>query len=221
MKTSGIKALIFDFDGIIMDTEGAAFRSWASIYKEYSLQLPVVEFCSNMGTKDTFSPGGHLLANTRCPHSLGDLDKIYKQRFKALTQHMQARAGIASYIESAKSAGLKLAIGSSSSHSYVTGFMGRLGLYKVFDLFCCGDEVEQVKPHPGIFLNALKGLGLPGGAALVFEDSVNGIRAARAAGIPCVAVPNSINGFVDFSEADLRLESFTEKPLSDVLSFFK
>ena len=129
----------------------------------------------------------------------------------------QPRPGILQWIGDAQEAGLSLAVASTSHRDWVHGYLDRLDLRASFSHTACGDEVERVKPAPDLYRLALQRLGSAAGEAIAIEDSPNGIAAAKAAGLFCIAVPNPMTQALDLSAADLHLASLAEAPLADVL----
>ena len=124
--------------------------------------------------------------------------------------------GIAACISSAKRRGLKLAIASSSTQKWVTRNLRKFELLDQFDAICTSDHVSAVKPDPALYLLALETLGVKAGEAIAFEDSPNGILAAKRAGIFCIAVPNPLTKDLPLELADRRLGSLEEFDLDDV-----
>ena len=120
--------------------------------------------------------------------------------------------GVTRLIQQARDAGLKLAIASSSPHDWVDTHLARLGLQDRFDHILCSEDVPpgRTKPNPDLYLKALEVLDVPAGQAVVFEDSFNGVKAARAAGIFVVAVPNPVTALLGVDGADLTLKSLEE-----------
>jgi HAD superfamily hydrolase (TIGR01509 family) len=118
--------------------------------------------------------------------------------------------GIPEAVQAAKAAGLKVAVVSSSSHRWVDGWLEKIGLFEQFDTTVCRDDAERIKPAPDLYLVAARQLNLEPATCLVIEDSVNGIKAAKAAGMPSVAIPNRVTAGCDFSLADRVLKSATE-----------
>jgi len=125
---------------------------------------------------------------------------------------------VSAYITEAKRRGLKLAVASSSSHSWVDSHLDRLGHREDFEVIKCRDDVPHAKPAPDLYLAALAALGLDASEVIAFEDSINGSLAAKRAGIFCVAVPNSFMRADNFEHVDLRLDSLAAVPLAQLLA---
>lgn len=216
-----IKALIFDFDGLILDTETPEYEVWQSIYQEHGFELPHSEWgriVGGAGVSD-FDAAEHLAGLSR-----GRLDSVsLRDRHRAECQariHTQALLpGVMEYLRDAKRIGLKLAIASSSRHSWVDNHAARLGILDRFDAVICADDVGpgRTKPHPDLFLLALDRLGVRKEEAIIFEDSPNGVSAANRAGIFVVVVPNSLTATLSMAGENLRLDSLNDHSLSELL----
>ncbi len=214
-----IQALIFDFDGLILDTEISAFQSWQEIYQEYRCELPLDKWVACVGGGvELFDPCDYLetLLNTSIARET--LLRRRRLRHHEMLRSLGALPGVEEYILAAKQLNLKLAVASSSPREWVEGHLGRLDLLKYFDCLCCGDEVTHKKPHPELYITALSRLGVRANEAFALEDSPNGVQAARQAGLFCVAVPNVITSQLPLSHADLLLTSLTDMALADVIA---
>jgi HAD superfamily hydrolase (TIGR01509 family) len=155
-------------------------------------------------------------------HDPVDLD-VLKSRQNDISHSLVAQQpvlpGVMEYLQEAKRLGLRLAIASSSPHSWVDTHAKRLGVLDYFDEVICAEDVGagRTKPNPDLFLKALEQLRVAKHEAIVFEDSPNGVRAARSAGIFVVAVPNPVTSMLAIENANLRLRSLTELSLHDLL----
>lgn len=220
-----IQALIFDFDGLILDTETPEFRVWQDIYREHGFELPAEKWASIVGGNghSDFDAAKHLSLLTQ-----GRLDSISLRDRNRLESseliHSQGpMPGVMDYIHEAQRRGLGLAIASSSDRAWVHRHAARLGVLNYFDHVVTRDDVGpgRIKPNPDLFLLALERLRVPREAAIVFEDSPNGVRAARAAGIFVVAVPNELTSTLSLEEADLILSALSDMPLPELLDKVK
>jgi HAD superfamily hydrolase (TIGR01509 family) len=206
-----IKALIFDFDGVIVDTETPEFNAWREVYGKFHQQLPLSEWQKALGTSSRdFDPAIYL--EKLVGHSIDKKKAKHDQRVISLSQisRMKPLPGVEKLIDSAHHQGIRLAIASNSSSDWVWCNLARLDLARFFETICTGDEVHTVKPDPALYLLALKELGITAGEAVVFEDSPFGITAAQNAGIFCVAIPNRISGQLNIDHADLIVNSLEE-----------
>jgi HAD superfamily hydrolase (TIGR01509 family) len=191
-----LKALIFDFDGLILDTETPEVLVWHSIYREHGFELPLEEWEKTIGGYgiSSFDAAEHLSLLSK-----GRLDSVsmrtrYRQEADEIIQASPILPGVTSMIGQAKEHGLQIAIGSSSPHSWVDSHTKRLDIYHFFDAIICSDDVGpgRTKPNPDIYMKTLEQLEVKNEEALVFEDSPNGVLAAQRAGIFVVAVPNPL-----------------------------
>jgi HAD superfamily hydrolase (TIGR01509 family) len=216
-----VKALIFDFDGLILDTETAEYQAWQAIYREHGFELPHDKWAKIIGGAglSDFDAAEHLSLLSR-----GQLDSVsLRDRFRfeshALIHSQSILPGVMDYLRDAQRLGLKLAIASSSVHSWVDTHAKRLGIFDYFEAVICGDDVAsgRTKPYPDLFLLALDQLKVRKEAAIVFEDSPNGVKAANRARIFVVAVPNPLTSTLSIEGADLRLGSLNDLSLTDLL----
>jgi HAD superfamily hydrolase (TIGR01509 family) len=130
--------------------------------------------------------------------------------------------GVVDILNAARDHRLGLAVASSSPHSWVDSHLSRLGLFDRFDRIICADDVPagRTKPNPDLFLKALDALGARADEAVVFEDSPNGVKAARAAGIFVVAAPNPVTALLEFDGENLRIDSLANLPLPQLMAHF-
>ncbi len=133
------------------------------------------------------------------------------------TALQQLLPGVIEYLVAARQLGLKTAVASSSTRKWVMDHLNRFGIGGHFDAIVCREDVKRTKPDPDLYLTALRRLGVQPDEAIAFEDSTNGIHAAKAAGLFCVAVPNLLTADLDLTKADLRLLSLDAMPLRDVI----
>jgi HAD superfamily hydrolase (TIGR01509 family) len=210
--------LIFDFDGLILDTETAAFQNWTEIYNSFGAQLPLSVWGQCIGTSHhAFNVYEHLESQVGRKLDRGELKKLYRKREKDLIQDLKPRPGVLEYLEEARKQKIAIAVASSSDQAWVVGHLSRLGLADLFHSIRCSDDVQNVKPHPELYELTLTFMGVSPDRAVAFEDSPNGIKAARAAGIYCVAVPNSVTRQLPLDHADDRIESMADLSLRDLL----
>ena len=214
-----IKALVFDFDGLILDTETPEYLAWQAVYRWYGTNLELTEWLACVGSsQDKFDP--FLTLQERAATPVDDLDvrKLHRRTFLQHMQNQKPLPGVLETIHAARQAGLKIGIASSSDRAWVRSFLGRNGLPAEFDCLCTAEDVQHVKPDPALFLCAAGRLGVQPYETLAFEDSLNGLKSAKRAGMYCVAVPNFVTRQLDFSEADRILTSLAEVPLDELIN---
>ncbi|GAB3132527.1 HAD family hydrolase [Amycolatopsis stemonae] len=211
------RALVFDFDGTLADTESAVLQTWQEVFREHGVDLPMAAWYAVIGTQHTTPAMFALLAE----HVPGIDPEALRPRSKArvheLLRELGPREGVETYLRTAKDHGLKLAVASSSSGAWVNPHLERLGIADCFDAVLTGDR-HKAKPDPDLYLAALAALETTAEETIAFEDTPHGVTAAKAAGLTCVAVPNAITESLDFAHADVVLPSFTAKPLEALLS---
>ena|SRR5487761_389324 len=212
-----IRAIVFDFDGLILDTEEPVYRSWLEVYEAHGETLPFERWVQIVGsTTIEFHPQRHLEERLGRPLS----PEVVNGRIGRRTELVLAQKilpGILQCIDDASSLGLKLGVASSSTRDWVSGHLERLGILRRFECVRCRDDVNHAKPAPDLYLAVLDCLGVNPPDGLAIEDSPNGVTAAKQAGMLCVAIPNSITARLDLSRADIVLRSLAEVPLQDLL----
>jgi putative hydrolase of the HAD superfamily len=214
-----IAGLIFDFDGVILDTETPEYEALNEVYRDHGQFLPVEMYGLVVGSQydQNFEPVAHLQKLTG--RTL-DADKFWQrvnQRRLEIIHASQPLPGVEACLREARARGLKLAVASSSSHSWVDGHLHRLGFFHYFDVIKAQEDVRHIKPDPELFLSALQALGLQASQALIFEDSLNGVLAAQRAGIRVVTIPNPVTLHLNIKGETLRLASLADLPLPVLL----
>ena len=214
-----IRALVFDFDGLIVETEEPILRSWQRIYREHGQELPLERWLTIIGTASgPFDPIQHLEERVGRPLNRDRFAELERRYYQEATAMQSLMPGVAQYLLDARRLKLRVAIASSSSRNWVHEHMERFAIADAFDAIVCRDDVTRTKPEPQLYLEAVKRLKVTPGEALALEDSTNGIAAAKAAGLRCVAVPTVMTAGLDFSRADLRIPSLGAVPLTDLLA---
>jgi HAD superfamily hydrolase (TIGR01509 family) len=212
-----IRAIVFDFDGLILDTEEPVYRSWLEVYQEHGEELPFERWVQIVGSTTTgFHPQHHL--EQRLGRSLPKevLDRRIGRRTE-LVLAQELLPGVVQHIDQAKALGLKVGVASSSTSEWVRGHLARLGILEKFDCLRCRDDVVNAKPEPDLYIAVLECLDVAASEAIAIEDSPNGVMAAKRAGLRCVAIPNTITAKLDLSGADVQLLSLAEITLADLL----
>jgi HAD superfamily hydrolase (TIGR01509 family) len=212
------RAVILDFDGLIVDTETPIFEAWRTVYGRRGHELGLEVWQHALGTHGGFDPFAHLgaLLGEALPHDTV-LEEVQALN-RATCDAQPLLPGVEALLHAARGLGLGTAVASSSTRGWVEGWLARHGIRELFDVLCGREDVAQVKPAPELFLLAAERLGVPPGACVVFEDSPNGMRAARAAGMLCVAVPNGLTRELALPDPDLVVSSLAELPLADLLT---
>ena len=213
-----ITALIFDFDGLLMDTESTMLASWQYEWRQHQLELAADGF---------FAEHGGDVSEQRYARLASAVGPAYDQAASharriahrdGLNSSLDLEPGIRAWLDQADELGLRLAVASSSPRSWVTRLLDQVGQLPRFATVVCGDEVEQVKPDPGVYLLALRQLGVAAHEAVAFEDSPHGVAAAKAAGLRVVAIPNRHTDPDRFGAADVLLASAEDQPIAELVT---
>lgn len=213
-----IRAIIFDFDGLILETEGPSYLSWKEVYQSFGLTLPFSTWSTIIGTtQGEFDPSLELHKQVKGRVDWDEVESRRQASEQALIETQPVLPGVEQYLQDARRLGLKTGLASSSSCNWVVGHLKRLGLEDHFDCICASDDVKHTKPDPELYHCVLRGLGVSADQAIALEDSPIGIRAAKQAGIFCVVVPNPLTSQLILNQADLLLDSLAEIPLEQLL----
>ena len=212
-----LRALIFDFDGLIIDTESAIYESWREFYASHQQVLTIEQWAQCVGTdfSSVYDPKKELEQLTGLTFDWGQVEQTLTERVHKLLDGYDALPGVRERLQEARELGLPCSIASSSPLSWVSRHVENLGLREYFANISTRDHVQRIKPHPDLFLDAAQKLGVSTDEVIIFEDSLNGLKAARAAGIRCVVVPGPTTQHLDFTGAWRQLESLGSTSLSD------
>jgi len=206
-----IAAVLFDFDGVLVDTEWAIYQAWRRTFEAHDHELPLEIYTRCIGSDfATWSPKTHLEDLTGLAFDWHDLDTRRQIEIRADLAGAGPMPGVADLLEKLPSAGLPAAVVSSSSHQWVDGWLDRLGLAHHFQTTVCRGDAPRIKPAPDLFLAAAGRLAVDPRECLVIEDSRNGVTAAKAAGMRVWVVPNRVTAGLDFSAADRVFSSLEE-----------
>ena len=205
-----LQGVVFDFDGLIADTEWPEYRAVAEQFELRGLSFPPEAWA-------------HVIGSSWKVDWISDLEQRLGQtvdRQAVLTRHAQRKAelrvglrplpGVLQLLDAVAEAGLRVAVASSSPRSWVEPRLEELALRSYFPIIRTLDDVSAAKPAPELFLAACHALGIEPARAVALEDSANGATAAKAAGMRCIAVPNRLTKFLDLSHADVVLDSLEE-----------
>ncbi|MEU4693955.1 HAD-IA family hydrolase [Actinoplanes sp. NPDC023714] len=212
------KALVFDFDGLLMDTETTLLESWRWEWRRHGLELDAAGFFADHGGDVNEGRYAALAAAVGAGFDRDVSDTRRQAYRKGLNDALKPAPGIEAWLRRAGDRGLRLAVASSSPLWHVGAMLDQAGLRERFEVIATGEEVAAHKPDPAVYLLALQRLGLPPQEALAFEDTAHGVAAARAAGMRCVAVPNPHAEHARFGAADLILASAADLTLDEVIS---
>jgi HAD superfamily hydrolase (TIGR01509 family) len=216
-----VEALVFDFDGLFLDTEGPVFTAWQEEFAAHGCPpLTLEEWSAEIGTVGGLDLVEILSARATRPVDAEVMHARRRDRRDELLAGESVLPGVSEWLDEADALRLGLAIASSSSRDWVEPHLERLGLRERFAHVVCFGPGIAGKPAPDTYLAACRRLGVEPGRAIAIEDSPHGVSAAKAAGLRCVAVPHAITEQLDLSLADLRLSSLAAMTLPEVLAHF-
>lgn len=213
-----LKGLIFDFDGLIIDTESPRYHAWQEVYNSHGLTFSLESYSITIGSSNAaYDPVHELRKFIPDASEISRLVQLQYKREMDLLLEQHILPGVRELLEQAKSRLLKLAIASSSDRAWVVGNLSRLGIIDFFDAVWTEDEVVNVKPSPELYLKAVESINLKTDEVIAFEDSPNGILAAQTAGIFTICVPNPITKILNVSAADLIFASMLDFELNEMI----
>jgi putative hydrolase of the HAD superfamily len=205
-----LRALIFDFDGLLVDTETVLIDAWVQIHAEDGITVDGTVLHHIVGHTDVV----HDYWSAYAPEiARASLENRYRTAARALTFAAPPLPGALDLLNAARAAGLRIGLASNSTHAHVEGHLAHRGILSFFDFIACRDDVAIGKPEPDVYLAALRGLGVNATDAIAFEDSVPGHVAAHRAGLRVVVIPNPSTTHCDFPHAWLKAGSLAELSL--------
>ncbi|MFD0671256.1 HAD family hydrolase [Cohnella sp. GCM10027633] len=215
-----IKAVIFDFDGTLADTETCAYEAMCGIYAEHGHELPLATWSLAIGTHGGFDPYAHLEEKTGRKLDREALESQFRALHVATVEKLALRPGVMERLEEARRLGWKIGLASSSDRAWLERNTKLLGIREYFETIRSADDVERVKPDPALYAQAAEALGVKPEEAIAIEDSMNGLRAAKAAGMFAVVVPNPVTAHMDFTGADAIADSLAEVVFADLAATY-
>jgi HAD superfamily hydrolase (TIGR01509 family) len=217
-----LRALLFDFDGTLWDSESAVLAAYRQLYAKYGHDLPSEDWASGVGTLGGFDPAADLEAKLGRVLEEGKTGDGGWDRVVGSLEHVGLRPGVRGYLDEAKARGIGVAIVSSSERDWVEHHLKRMEVADVFDVVLTADGDEtRAKPSPVLYAEALGMMRVDATAGTAIEDSPNGIASAKAAGLFCLAVPNEVTASLDLSAADMEVDSLEDLPFEELLRRFR
>ncbi len=206
---SSLRGIIFDFDGVLVDTEYAIYQSWVRLYEREGQQISIETYAPCLGAGYThWNPGTHLESLTGVSYDWEDENARRQGEIEAELAQSGLMPHALDLLDWCASHDIALTVASSSSSRWVRGWLDKLGIHERFKAVFCRSDGYPVKPDPALFLAAQQALGLPAEQCLIIEDSENGTKAAQRAGIPCLAIANRMTRHSDLSRAQWQLDDF-------------
>jgi HAD superfamily hydrolase (TIGR01509 family) len=213
-----LDALIFDLDGLIVDTESVVHSVWLSVFERHGCSFTVVEWSHAVGGDGQFRPLDALRERSHVPVEAGArlMDSIEKQ-IEARLDGIAPLPGVASWMHDALRLGVRIGVASNSPREWVEARLNQVGLRDLVEAISCRDESPNAKPAPDIYLTACSRLDVSPHRSVAVEDSRTGVAAAKAAGLRCIAVPNHLTRHHDLSAADLIVNSLASVGFADTM----
>ncbi len=212
-----IRALVFDFDGLILDTETPLIDSYGDVHLAHGVPFDRAVFLRSVGHADYAFDPWHGFS----PHAdRAALELERRARKDERIRRQSVLPGVVALLDAARERGLHVGLASNSEHAWVEPHLARVGLRDRFAFLACRDDVASPKPEPDLYKLVLNHLGLRGHEAIAFEDSHTGSLAVKRAGLWTVAAPNVSTAHHDFTHADLRVASLADCPLPGLLARF-
>lgn len=213
-----IKAVVFDLDGTLVDTETCAYEAICDIYAEHGQELPLEKWSLAIGTHGGFDECGYLEEKIGRKLDREAFHKQFRDLHEERVVKMPLRPGVLDRLNEARELGLKIGLASSSQKWWIEKVTEIAGIRDYFEVICSADDVERVKPDPALYLLAVKGLGVDANEAIAIEDSMNGLRAAKAAGLFALVTPNPVTSHMDFTGADVIVRDLEQITFSELAS---
>ncbi len=208
-----IRALVFDFDGLILDTETPLIDAYQAVHAKHSIPFDRGVFLRSVGHADYAFDPWHGFS----PHDDRAALEVERRQIKdELLLQQRVLPGVEALLDAARVQGLHLGVASNSQHEWVEPHLRRLGLHGCFSFFACRGDAPSPKPEPDLYRLVLNHFGLRGHEAIAFEDSNTGLTAAKRANLWTVGVPNESTAHHDFTPADLLVKSLAEVDLDDL-----
>jgi len=215
-----IKGFVFDFDGLILDTETPLFEVYRELFADYGVEISLHQWWKIIGTGlGEYNPLEHLVQVAGDHHHKEDFRALIDERVDERLNRMSPFPGVVDFIRHAFQMGIPMSVASSSSRQWVHHHLDRLELTPLFQHILTVDDVHLPKPDPELYILAASRMGISASELTAFEDSLNGIKAAKAAGLYCIAIPNDMTREMNLNQADKVVNSFTELAVAGVLSF--
>ncbi|YCM42825.1 HAD family phosphatase [Verrucomicrobiaceae bacterium 227] len=204
-------AILFDFDGVILDTEWSIYESMLEVFQENGHDLPLEDYVQCIGSDfDTWSPEKMLEDLTGKTFDWTEIGIRRNKWIREEIDKLDAMPGVRETLDYCRIVSVPCAVVSSSSHDWVDRWLEKLGLVSYFDEVVCREDAPRIKPAPDLYLEGVKRMGHPAAECLVIEDSLNGMKSAHEAGCPVAAIPNRITSCIDFSAAEFQYPSLVE-----------
>jgi len=218
---SKIKAIILDFDGIIISSKVAEYESWRRVFKVFNCHLTIKKWIKIIDNPmGEFDPASIIIKKCKYGEKFNhhDIQILRKHLYEDLRNSLNPLPGVVKLINECSKLGLLIGLASNGIHEQIKVHLIRLKLTSYFNSIKGRDDVENKKPAPDLYLALLKEFKITSSEAIVFEDSPPGIAAAKSADIYTIAVPNKITKYLNLQEADKICKSLKYFSMKDFLA---
>ncbi|MEO6874550.1 MAG: HAD family phosphatase [Opitutaceae bacterium] len=212
-----IRALIFDFDGLIIDTESALIAAYADVHAAHGVSFDYEHFLRSVGRADYAFDPWHAFEKRADRTALETERRNFNRERDA---QLPILPGVVALLDAARTHSLRVALASNSAHPHCERHLARIGLLDRFEFLACREDVPLPKPAPDLYKLVLSRFGLRGHEAIAFEDSHTGSLAAKRANLWAVAAPNVSTAHHDFAHVDLKVNSLAEVNLTELIAKF-
>jgi len=213
-----LDALVFDLDGLIMDTESVVQNVWLSIFERHNCSFTDEEWSHAVGGEGVFRPLDALQERSRGPVvGVASLLETIETEIEVRLEGITPLPGVVSWMQDARQLDVRVGVASNSPRKWVETRLNQVGVREMVDSLSCRDESKNAKPAPDIYLKACSRLGVSPRRSVAVEDSRTGVAAAKAAGLRCVAVPNRLTRHHDLSEADVIVDSLASVNIAEAI----
>ncbi|GAY75356.1 HAD family hydrolase [Sporolactobacillus inulinus] len=215
-----IKAIVFDFDGVILDSERIMYLVMQKMFHRYHVDLPLSIWSQAIGTQNGFNSLDYLEEHAQVKIDRAAFKSERDALFNKLVDEEEVLPGVKSILVQAKELGLKIGLATSSKGEWPRKHLKRFGLIDYFESIKSWDDVLKVKPDPALYTKSLDALGVGPKEAIAIEDSFNGSLAAKKAGMYCIVVPNAVTNQMPFGHVDGCFNSLKGISLEKLVKYF-
>lgn len=210
-----MRALVFDYDGLIVDSETPEYECWKKVFEDHGQALPLGDWVHVVGGAVIVDMRLELERRLGRPLDWAQVDAGRIEHYRSLFDRQGLLPGVQALFDEGRRRGWSIGVASNSTLGWVKPGLQRFGLLGHVGAIRARDTAARPKPHPDPYLEVLAELGAQAGLSFAFEDSATGIAAAKAAGMTAVCVPNALTKHHDLSQADRLLDSLEQFILPD------
>ena len=217
-----LKAIVFDFDGTVVDTESAVYTAWRELYESHGGKLPLEQWVEVVGAPgQLFDPYEELESQIGTSLDRRALEPQRRSRELELVAAERPRPGVLELLEASRARGIKIGLATNSRSNWAEMHLEALGIRHYFEVVATADDVEVGKPDPAMYALAAERLGVRPEDALAIEDSPSGALGAVRAGLVCLVVPSPLTRQLEFRMAHAVWESLAGADVDDLVALWR